>query len=152
MSKYIQSFYPYPVTFSSIGKTMPAKNADGELRNLIEMSDEEIDKLQKREPFFNQLLNLKKIRILNKMPESYKPAATQINEARAEAEAAKAELEKIKAQYGIKDEAEATEGQAEEKPLDKMSYKELEALAAEKGIEHKNSKKEYIEALTASAE
>ena len=131
---------------------MPAKNADGELRNLIEMSDEEIDKLQKREPFFNQLLNLKKIRILNKMPESYKPAATQINEARAEAEAAKAELEKIKAQYGIKDEAEATEGQAEEKPLDKMSYKELEALAAEKGIEHKNSKKEYIEALTASAE
>lgn len=152
MSKYIQSFYPYPVTFSSIGKTMPAKNADGELRNLIEMSDEEIDKLQKREPFFNQLLNLKKIRILNKMPESYKPAATQINEARAEAEAAKAELEKIKAQYGIKDEAEGTDGQPEEKQLDKMSYKELEALAAEKGIEHKNSKKEYIEALTASAE
>lgn len=102
--KYLQSFYTYPVTFSSIGKGIPAADADGELRNIAELSEKEIETLERCEPFYRELIAQKKYRVLNKLPESYKPAATQINEAReeaenarAEAEAAKAELEELKA-------------------------------------------------------
>ena len=102
--KYLQSFYTYPVTFSSIGKGIPSADADGELRNIAELSEKEIETLERCEPFYRELIAQKKYRVLNKLPESYKPAATQINEAReeaenarAEAEAAKAELEELKA-------------------------------------------------------
>ena len=54
--KYIQSFYQYPVTFSSIGKTIPARSAQGEMKNLAEITEAELEKLQNREPFFSSLL------------------------------------------------------------------------------------------------
>ena len=71
--KYIQSFYQYPVTFSSIGKTIPARSAQGEMRNCAEFTDKEIDTLEKREPFFRELVDKKKIRVLGKLPDSYVP-------------------------------------------------------------------------------
>ena len=43
---YIQSYYQYPVTFSSIGKTIPARSAQGELRNCAEFTEKEIDTLK----------------------------------------------------------------------------------------------------------
>lgn len=94
--KYIQSFYPYAVVFSSIGKGVPSRNADGELRNIVELSDEEYEKLQNSEPLFRKLLNQKKYRVLNKIPESYRPASTLVNEARAEATSLKSENEELK--------------------------------------------------------
>lgn len=109
--KYIQSFYQYPVTFSSIGRTIPAREADGELRNIAEFSEEEIEKLQNQEPFFRELVDLKKIRILNHLPESYRPAAVLVNEANDRAAAAEAELAALKAEMAQK---EAERGPAEE--------------------------------------
>lgn len=96
--KYVQSFYQYPVTFSAIGKTIPARSAQGELKNIAEVTDKELERLENCEPKFRELVLQKKYRVLNKMPESYKPAAAQINEAREEASAAKAELEKARAE------------------------------------------------------
>lgn len=95
--KYIQSFYPYPVTFSSIGKTIAARNAAGEMKNIVEISEKELEKLQNKEPFFRELLNNKKIRILNKVPASYVPAAQQVNAAHAEADKYKLENETLRA-------------------------------------------------------
>lgn len=95
--KYIQSFYGYAVLFSSIGKGVPAKDADGEFRNIAEVSDSEFETLQNSEPLFRQLVNQKKYRVLNKLPESYKPASALVNEARSEAEQAKKENEELKA-------------------------------------------------------
>ncbi len=103
--KYLQSFYTYPVTFASIGKGIPAADADGDLKNIAELSEKEIETLERCEPLYRELIAQKKYRVLNKLPESYKPAATQINEAREEAAQAKAELEALKAQV----EAEKTE-------------------------------------------
>ena len=80
--KYIQSFYQYPVTFSSIGKTMPSREAVGEMRNLAEITDEELEKLQNCEPFFRSLVNKKKYRVLNHMPDSSRPASEMLNAAR----------------------------------------------------------------------
>ena len=68
--KYIQSFYQYPVTFSAIGKTIPARNAQGELRNVAEFTETEIETLQNKEPFFRELVDKKKIRVLNHLPSS----------------------------------------------------------------------------------
>ncbi len=96
--KYLQSFYTYPVTFSSIGKGIPSADADGDLKNIAELSEKEIETLERCEPLYRELIAQKKYRVLNKLPESYKPAATQINEAREEAAQAKAELEALKAQ------------------------------------------------------
>ena len=95
--KYIQSFYQYPVTFSSIGKTIPARGAQGELKNCAEFSDKEIETLQRREPFFRELVDKKKIRVLNHLPASYVPPAQRINEANDEAEKLRKELEAAKA-------------------------------------------------------
>ena len=95
--KYIQCFYQYPVTFSSIGKTFPAAKAVGEMRNLAEVSDKEFEKLMNSEPFFRELVNNKKYRVLNKMPEGYKPSAQRINEAQDEINRLKEELEKERA-------------------------------------------------------
>lgn len=97
MSKYIQSFYQYPVTFSSIGKTVPARLAQGDMRNITEVSDAELEKLQNSEPLFRELVNGKKYRILNKIPASYVPANEQINTARSEADRLRAENEALKA-------------------------------------------------------
>lgn len=101
--KYVQSFYQYAVVYSSIGKGVPAANADGELRNIAEFTEKELEILQNSEPLFRQLVSQKKYRILNKIPESYRPAAQLVNEARAEAEKAKQELEELKAKYGVKE-------------------------------------------------
>ena len=95
--KYIQSFYQYPVTFSSIAKTIPARNAAGDLKNLCEVTEAELDNLQRKEPFFRELVAKKKIRILNHMPESYKTSAARINEANDEIARLRAENEKLRA-------------------------------------------------------
>ena len=95
--KYIQSFYQYPVTFSSIAKTIPARNAAGEMKNLCEITEAQLDNLQRKEPFFRELLAKKKIRVLDRMPESSKTSAARINEAQDEIARLKAENEKLRA-------------------------------------------------------
>ena len=112
--KYIQCFYQYPVTFSSIGKTFPAAKAVGEMRNLAEVSDKEFEKLMNSEPFFRELVNNKKYRVLNKMPEGYKPSAQRINEAQDEINCLKEELEKERAKKAEVTQEEVTEKNSEE--------------------------------------
>ena len=94
---YIQSYYQYPVTFSSIGKTIPARSAQGELRNVAEFTEKEIDILKKCEPFFRELVDKKKIRVLDHLPSSYVPPAQRINEANDEAEKLRKENEELRA-------------------------------------------------------
>jgi hypothetical protein len=164
--KYIQSFHQYPVTFSTVAVTVPAKNADGETRNICEVSEEILEKLQNGEPLFRALVNKKKYRILNKMPESYKPAARQINEALAEAkqakaelEAAKAELAKLKGESTGNSDEQNTEPELDETPkaeleaakaeknFDEMSYPELQAEVKKLGGNHTEKKDALIEFL-----
>jgi len=162
--KYLQSFYQYPVTFSSIGKTMPARGAQGPLKNLMELEDKELKRLEDCEPFFRELVNKKKIRVLNKMPESYVSSAQRINEANEEIERLKAENEALKAKAGktataepdedAPAEAEAPAEEDEDKKREKaykdMTYPELQDACKYAGIEYKNKKKaELIEALIA---
>lgn len=157
MSKYVQSFYQYPVTFTSVGKAIPAKNADGEMGNLIEVTDAELHKLQQSEPLFRSLVNQKKYRVLNKIPESYKPAAQQVNEARskaseaeARAAAAEAELAALKAQMAAGQDASknaAVDSDGEIVDITKLNFKELEKIAADLGIEKQKSKADYIKAI-----
>lgn len=110
--KYIQSFYQYPVTLSSIGKTIPARSATGPLKNLMEIEDKELDRVQNSEPFFRELVAKKKIRVLNHMPESYVSSAQRINEAQDEIARLKAENEKLKAQAAKEPEEEPAEAEA----------------------------------------
>ena len=134
--KYIQSFYQYPVTFSSIGKTIPARLAQGDMRNIAEVTEKELEKLQNCEPRFRELVNQKKYRVLNHIPASYVPAAEQINQAHAEAEKLRKENEALKARLEkedvkepepvaevedevIEDEEAAEEEIEEEKPRNK---------------------------------
>ena len=112
--KYIQSFYQYPVTFSSIGKTIPARSAQGDMKNLAEITEAELAKLQNREPFFRELVDKKKLRVLDHMPESYKTSASRINEANDEIARLKAELDKERA----KNNAPAKEPEKEEAPAE----------------------------------
>ena len=133
MSKFIQSFYQYPVTFSAIGKTIPARSAQGETKNIAEVTDAEFVKLQNREPKFRELVNQKKYRVLNKLPASYIPAAQQINNARAEADKLREENEALKAQLAQSsvsmdtkesEKAETVEEKKEEvKPVKKAASK-----------------------------
>ena len=116
MTKYIQSFYQYPVTFSSIGKTIPARSAVGEQRNLAEVSDKELERLNNCEPFFRELVDKKKYRVLNHMPESYKTSASRINEANDEIARLKAENEKLRAQQAETVKEEPKVEVTEEKP------------------------------------
>ena len=95
--KYIQSFYQYPVTFSAIGKTIPARSAQGEMKNIAEVTERELEVLKNAEPFFRELVNKKKFRVLNHIPSSYVPPAQQINEAHAESDKLRAENEALKA-------------------------------------------------------
>ena len=160
--KYIQSFYQYPVTFSSIAKTIPARNASGDMKNLCEVTEAQLDNLQRKEPFFRELVSKKKIRVLDHMPESYKTSAARINEANDEIARLKAENEKLRAQAeSIKDnepeqKAEETKDDAEldrDKAYDEMTYAELQDACKYAGIEYKNKKKaELIEALKAKEE
>lgn len=140
--KYIQSFYQYPVTFSSIGKTIPARSAQGELRNLAEFTDAEIEKLQNREPFFRELVDKKKIRVLNHMPESYKTSASRINEANDEIARLKVENEKLRAQAAEKAEV-VTEEEGTTEAEETVEETEAEATAEETTTEtkKKSSKK-----------
>ena len=95
--------------------------------------------------------------ILNKMPESYKPAARQINEALAEAEKAKAELEaakaelaKLKGESVVSDETQkpdVQEAAKAEKNFDEMSYPELQAEVKKLGGNHTQKKDALIEFL-----
>ena len=89
--KYVQSFYRYVVTFSSIGKSFPARDAEGPMRNVLEITDDEYKKLMEKEPMFRSLVNRRKYRVLDYIPESAKPEAARINEAKAEAKKAQAE-------------------------------------------------------------
>lgn len=149
MSKYIQSFYQYPVTFSSIGKTVPARLAQGDMRNITEVSDAELEKLQNSEPLFRELVNGKKYRILNKIPASYVPANEQINTARSEADRLRAENEALKARLAENEKSEQNEASAEssEKDWNAMEYKELQEAAKAKGINPAQKKTALIEEL-----
>ena len=166
---YIQSYYQYPVTFSSIGKTIPARSAQGELRNVAEFTEKEIDILKKREPFFRELVDKKKIRVLDHLPSSYVPPAQRINEANDEAEKLRKELEAAKAKIaeleGGKGEGATTEESSATETEDKageltdddrrkqyesMTYAELQDACKYAGIEYKNKKKAaLIEELVA---
>lgn len=152
--KYIQSFHQYPVTFSTVDITIPAKNAQGESRNICEVSEEKLEKLQNGEPLFRALVNKKRYRILNKMPESYKPAARQINEALAEAEKAKKELEAAKAELaqlkGTTENVEPTNTEptvTEKKAIEDMTYPELQAAVKALGGSASGKKEELIKFL-----
>lgn len=128
MSKYIQSYYQYPVTFSSIGKTIPARGAQGPMKNLAEVSDAEFNRLQNSEPLFRELVNKQKYRVLNHIPAAYVPAAQQVNEAKAEAEKMRAENEKLRAELEKKSKPVEAEKKAEakadaEKPAEKKTGK-----------------------------
>lgn len=166
MSKYIQSFYQYPVTFSSIGKTVPARLAQGDMRNITEVSDAELEKLQNSEPLFRELVNGKKYRVLNKIPASYVPASEQINTARSEAERLRAENEALKARLaeiekpeeqnaatdtnvdtGNENEQNEADAESPEKDYSAMEYKELQEAAKAKGINPAQKKAALIEEL-----
>lgn len=128
-NKYIQSFYQYPVTFSSIGKTVPSSMAQGEMKNIAEVTEAELLKLQNQEPLFRELVNKNKYRVLNKIPASYIPPAEQINKAHEEAERLRAENEALKAKLsaGKKEDKPAKEEPGEE------PVKEAPNKAAPKG-------------------
>lgn len=164
--KYIQSFYQYPVTFSSIGKTIPARSAQGEMKNIAEVSEKELEKLNNAEPFFRELVNKKKVRVLNRIPASYVPPAQQINQAHDEAvkyktenEALRARIAELEAKAAEKTEETTSAAGTEDKgdDLKALSYDDLKARAAELGIEFKaNVKKadliKMIEEAAAKAE
>lgn len=131
--KYVQSFYQYPVTFSSIGKTVPARSAQGELKNIAEFSEKEIERLNNCEPKFRELVTKQKYRVLNKLPESYVPAAARVNQANEEAARLRAENEALKAKLAAEKPAETPKNA--EKPQEK------EVSQEEKPAETKGSKK-----------
>lgn len=111
MSKYIQSFYQYPVTFSCIGKTVPARSAQGEMKNIAEVSDKEYDRLMNAEPRFRELVSQKKYRVLNHIPASYVPPAEQVNNANEEANKLRSENEALKARLAELEKATKTESE-----------------------------------------
>lgn len=141
--KYIQSFYQYPVTFSAIGKTIPARSAQGEMKNIAEVTERELEKLQNAEPMFRELLNKKKFRILNKVPASYIPPATRINEAQDEAARAKEEADKLRAENeAMKAKLAALEGgNAEETISDGATTDDVDSVDPVEATAEKTTKK-----------
>lgn len=160
---YIQSFYQYPVTFSAIGKTIPARSAQGEMKNIAEVTEKELEKLENCEPFFRELVNKKKFRVLNHIPNSYVPPAKQINDAHAEADKLRAELEAAKARIKVLEggtavvegddvqpftddevidvKADDLSDEDRKKQYKSMTYAELQDACKYAGIEYKNKKK-----------
>ena len=136
--KYIQSFYQYPVTFSSIKKTIPARLATGEMKNITEVTENELERLQNSEPRFRELVNQKKYRILNHIPTSYVPAAQQINNANAEAERLRKENEALKARLEEEDVREAVKEHESVAEVEDKVIEEDEA--AEEEIEEEKPK------------
>ena len=114
--KYIQSFYQYPITLSSTGVIIPARGAQGDLKNICEVTEAQLERIQNQEPLFRELVSKKKLRVLNHLPESYKTSAARINEAQDEIARLKAENEKLKAQSVDKPVDEKLDEPAEEKP------------------------------------
>ena len=86
------------------------------MKNLCEITEAQLDTLQRKEPFFRELVAKKKIRVLNHMPESYKTSAARINEAQDEIARLKAENEKLRAQAESPEEEAPAEEDAEDKP------------------------------------
>lgn len=133
--KYIQSFYQYPVTFSSIKKTIPARLATGEMKNITEVTENELERLQNSEPRFRELVNQKKYRILNHIPTSYVPAAQQINNANAEAERLRKENEALKARLEkdekVQDQADIVEDEIEDEAPVEETTDEAEETESE---------------------
>lgn len=125
--KYIQSFYQYPVTFSAIGKTIPARSAQGEMKNIAEVTEKELEKLESCEPFFRELVNKKKFRVLNHIPNSYIPPAKQINDAHDEADKLRKELEAAKAKIAELEGGKAEDTPAEETISDGATTDEVES-------------------------
>lgn len=151
--KYIQSFYQYPVTFSSIAKTIPARAAQGELRNIAEITEAQLSTLERCEPLFRELIRFKKYRVLNHLPESYRSSATRINEANDEIARLKAENERLRAQQNASEDKQeievepgviATNDVGEDTDLETLSYKELQDVAQKLGIDYKNVKKSEL--------
>lgn len=118
--KYVQSFYQYPVMYSSIGKGVPAKDADGELRNIVELEDAELETLERSEPMFVALVSEKKYRVLNKLPESYKPSSQRLNEANEEIDRLRQKLAAREAAGGTK-KSEGSKKSREQKNLDPVA-------------------------------
>ena len=170
--KYIQSFYQYPVTFSAIGKTVPARSAQGEMKNIAEVSEKELEKLENCEPFFRELVSKKKYKVLNYIPASYVPPAEQINNAHKEADDLRAENEALKARLKVLEGGTAVVKREDKQPftddevidLEKegmsdedriaqyksMTYSELQDACKYAGIEYKNKKKaELVDLLIA---
>ena len=139
--KYIQCFYQYPVTFSSIGKTFPAAKAVGEMRNLAEVTEKEYEKLMNCEPFFRELVNNKKYRVLNKMPEGYKPSAQRINEAQDEIARLRAENEKLRAQKAVEPAKETISDGATTDDVDSTDPTPADAEKTAKGSKKTSSSK-----------
>lgn len=170
--KYIQSFYQYPVTFSSTGITVPAKNAVGEMKNICAIDEKQLTKLENCEPMFRELVNKHKYRILNKIPASYVPPAERINQATTEADKLRAENEALKARLKVLEggtavvngddaqpfsddevidvKADDLSEEDRRKQYESMTYAELQDACKYAGIEYKNKKKaELIEKLVA---
>lgn len=137
--KYVQSFYQYPVTFSSIGKTVPARSAQGELKNIAEFSEKEIERLNNCEPKFRELVTKQKYRVLNKLPESYVPAAARVNQANEEAARLLAENEALKAKLAEEKPAETPKNA--EKPQEKEVSQEEKPAETAKASSSKKGKK-----------
>ena len=152
--KYVQSFYQYPVTFSSTGITIPAKNAVGEMKNICAVEEKQLTKMENCEPMFRELMSKHKYRILNKIPTSYVPPAERINQATTEADRLRKELEETKAKL-----AALENGNKSEEPepmsastgadvdLSKLDYKELQKMAKDMGIEPNQKKAVLIAEL-----
>lgn len=151
--KYIQSFYQYPVTFSSTGITVPAKNAVGEMKNICAIDEKQLTKLENCEPMFRELVTKHKYRILNKIPASYVPPAERINQATTEADKLRAENEALKARLAALEDGNKSDESTEDAPVEacidysKLDYKELQKMAKDMGIEPNQKKAVLIAEL-----
>ena len=131
--KYVQSFYQYPVTFSTVGVIIPARSAQGERQNIAEVTEKQLERLMNCEPRFRELVDQKKYRILNKVPLSYVPPAEQINKANTEAEALRAKVAELEKKLAESEKAEEVkEEEPAEEPEETVEEKAEEVKAPTK--------------------